>query len=67
MSNLLTDVLFVLQYEIKLNRAGDLSSGTYELELYSDPGALLTTAINKADSYAKGYRNSLNWEIVRRL
>ena len=47
-----------------INRSGDLSSRTVELELYSDPGAFLATAINRADSYKKGYRNSLTWDMV---
>ena len=55
---------YVFQYEVKINRAGDLSSRTFELELYSDPGAFLATAINRADSYKKGYRNSLTWDMV---
>ena len=55
---------YLFQYEMKINRAGDLSSRTFELELYSDPGAFLATAINRADSYKKGYRNSLTWDIL---
>ena len=55
---------YIFQYEVKINRAGDLSSRTFELELYSDPGAFLATAINRADSYKKGYRNSLTWDMV---
>ena len=56
--------IYLFQYEMKINRAGDLSSRTFELELYSDPGAFLATAINRADSYKKGYRNSLTWDMV---